>query len=55
MKGEKLEVNRVHVKEGNTRVVMSIDIINMYPSIDKDVAKKEIYQLIMESNIVIKF
>ena len=47
------EVNNVEVGEGNRRLVLSMDIENMYPSLDKETIKKEISIEIKTSSIEI--
>ena len=42
MKAGLNEVNNVEIGEGNRRLVLSMDIENMYPSLDKETVKKEI-------------
>ena len=53
MKREMSEVNKVDLVEDRERIVMSIDIENMYPSMDKEIVKTEVFKLIMKTTVTI--
>ena len=54
MKHELFNTNLIPVKEGMKRVIMSIDIVNMYPRLNKEVVKEELFKLVVNSSIEIK-
>ena len=54
LKREFYEVNKIPVPEGTERIVISMDIVSLYPSLQVDTVKKEMFKVIEQSNVEIR-